>query len=75
MRLFGSLQADRATVTSDADILITVDQPDLPPLGRHEPYVGFFRDIGFPVEIFVHVTGEPPAPIARTALATGVPLA
>ncbi len=75
VRLFGSLHSDRATATSDADILVVVEQAGLPALGRHEPYVEFFRDIGFPVEIFVHSVGEQPAPIARTALAAGTRLA
>ncbi len=75
VRLFGSVAMARETAASDADVLITVEADALPLLGRHEPYVQFFRDVGFPVELFVRTSSEPLSGIAQAALAGGVVLA
>jgi predicted nucleotidyltransferase len=75
VRLFGSLARGTATAGSDADLLIVVSDVELPVLGRHDPYVDYFRDVGLPVEIFVCTAGEcdpPSRPLVQTALAEGI---
>ena len=78
VRLFGSLMTGKATAASDADLLLVLEESDLPLLDRPARYSRFFADVGMPVDLFVYTRREierAPTPIAECALAASVRLA
>jgi predicted nucleotidyltransferase len=75
--LFGSVAADRALPSSDADILIVVRDSDLPFIDRAGRFRDYFSDIGVGVDLFVYTEQEVAAgtiPLAANALRTGIEL-
>ncbi len=74
--LFGSLATGRAVPGSDADVLIVLERSDERWLDRSAHYVGYFADVGMPVELFCYTQEElANVPLARRALAEGKLLA
>ncbi len=56
--LFGSLAEDRATVFSDADILIIVNNSTKRFIDRPLDFVEYFQNIGIEVDLFVYTRKE-----------------
>jgi predicted nucleotidyltransferase len=73
--LFGSLAEGRAVPGSDADLLIVVDDDTRPLKERVAEYLGYFSDIGIPVDVFPYTVAELATPVARNALDRGIVLA
>lgn len=74
--LFGSLATGRAVPGSDADVLVIVDRSDERWVDRGVRYVGYFSDVGMPVELFCYTEEEVPrVPLAQRALVEGKLLA
>ena len=75
--LFGSLATGRATATSDADILVILNDTDVPPLDRPVAFAYRFGDVGLPAELFVYTEEEVrtnSSSIAEKALRDGIEL-
>ncbi len=74
--LFGSLAAGRAVPGSDADVLVVLDHGEGRWFDRASRYALYFEGVGMPVELFCYTKEEvAQVPLARRALAEGVPLA
>ncbi len=74
--LFGSLAEGRAVPGSDADVLVILDRSSSRWFDRPLELPPVFDDVGLPVELFCYTHGEVERiPMARRALATGLPLA
>ncbi len=74
--LFGSLAEGRAVPGSDVDLLILLGRSDRPWLERPLDFIGRFDGVGMPVELFCYTAEEAEhTPLARRAMALGVPLA
>jgi uncharacterized protein len=76
--LFGSLASGRATATSDADILVILNDTDVPILDRPVVFADRFHDVGLPAELFVYTREEirtSSSSIAEKALRDGIELA
>lgn len=74
--LFGSLAAGRAVPGSDADVLVVLERSDRRWLDRPIEFGPWFDDVGMPIELFCFTVEEAErAPVARTALETGILLA
>jgi predicted nucleotidyltransferase len=56
--LFGSLSKNRATVSSDVDILIVVNSSSERFIDRPLKYKDFFENIGLDLDIFVYTDEE-----------------
>ena len=75
--LFGSVAADRALPSSDADILVVVRDCATPLLDRAALFRDYFSAIGVGVDLFVYTQQEISSgniPVAVTALRTGIVL-
>jgi len=76
IRLFGSLAEGRAVPGSDADVLILLERSERRWIDRSLDYIGYFEDVGMPVELFCYTEQEAErTPLARRALEHGLPLA
>ncbi len=74
--LFGSLAEGRAVPGSDADVLVILDRSSSRWFDRPLELPPVFDDVGLPVELFCYTRDEAERiPMARRALATGLPLA
>jgi predicted nucleotidyltransferase len=72
--LFGSLAQGTALPTSDADVLIVVQDSGLRFIDRAEQYRAYFTDFDLGVDLFVFTQAEierGDIPLAMTALSTG----
>ena len=75
--LFGSVASGRAVPSSDADILVVVQDSETPFLDRAALYRDYFTDIGVGVDLFVYTRKEisdGSIPVAAAALRTGIEL-
>lgn len=75
--LFGSVAADRAVPSSDADVLIVVRDSTERLIDRAPAFHGYFGEIGVGVDLFVYTEPEIRSgsiPVAVTALRTGIVL-
>ena len=73
--LFGSVAADRAVPSSDADVLVVVRDSGERFIDRSPAFRGYFSDIGMGVDLFVYTEAEirsQSIPVAVTALRTGI---
>ncbi len=75
--LFGSLAAKKAVPGSDADILIVLEDSNIPLwFERIDEFETFFSGIRMPIELFPYTKSETTSiPFARTALEEGIVLA
>jgi len=76
IRLFGSLAEGRTVPGSDADVLILLERSERRWIDRSLDYIGYFEDVGMPVELFSYTEQEAKrTPLARRALDRGLVLA
>ena len=56
--LFGSFAEDKATVSSDLDILLILKDSDKRFIDRQEDYKDYFDDMGLNVDLFIYTREE-----------------